>query len=187
MYCVDVFTDTLYEWMRRYNAKKKTGPYGIYYTLETDKKGKNIIIHRVKNSGIKYRIYDKKWERSSDYRTEFFKHYKAPYRCRYCHKKLKRTNVVVDHLIPIGKVKTSTFARTLLYLRGICTVNDYRNLVPACSKCNRKKSDKMGFWIVKGYLGKFKLYWIIRKFVWLGLFVLLFYFISICYVNSILC
>ena len=45
------------------------------------------------------------------------------------------------------------------------SVNDIRNLAPACRDCNSKKSDKMGLWVVRGWLGKYKLYWIILRII----------------------
>lgn len=187
MLCIDLFTDICYDWMAQYHAKQKNGPYGTYYTLEVaNQRDKNKIKSRAKKSGIKYRIYDKKWERSSDYRSDFFKRNKGPFRCRYCNKKLKKNEVVVDHLIPVAKVKKSQFARDLLYIRGISTVNDYRNLVPACAKCNRKKSDQMGFWVIQGMLGRFKIYWILREVLIFISICFLVYLLWMCYTYDLL-
>lgn len=172
--------------MKKYNIKSKPGPYGSYFTIEANAKERKDIERKAKRCGIKYRVYDKKWDRSSDYRSEFFKHNSEPFRCRYCNKKLKKNEVVVDHIIPVGKVKKNSFARTLLYIQGISTVNDYRNLAPACNKCNKKKSDQMGFWIIRGFLGKYRLYWILRKIVIFSLICFTIYLLWICQVHGIL-
>lgn len=47
-------------------------------------------------------------------------------RCFYCGKKLNRGNFTIDHIKPVSKGGEDT----------------YRNLVPACKKCNEEKADK---------------------------------------------
>jgi hypothetical protein len=79
--------------------------------------------------------------------------------------------MVIDHLIPVAKAKVSSYARFCLKLHGITNVNDVRNLVPSCDRCNRKKGAKMGLWVVRGRLGKYKLYWIIRRILIIALIV----------------
>ena len=49
------------------------------------------------------------------------------------------------------------------HLFRIAGVNDVKNLVPACSGCNRKKGAKLGRWITKARLGKHRSYWIARN------------------------
>lgn len=114
----------------------------------------------------KYRLkcvwYKKEWTRSSNYRYTFFRFNKPPYRCRYCNKRLPKGKVEVDHLIPVGMAKKYRFARLLLRIRGIRNVNDSRNLVPSCHRCNERKRDRLAGWYIKGRLGKYKLYWIIK-------------------------
>ena len=109
--------------------------------------------------------YRKEWTRSSNYRYTFFRFNKPPYRCRYCHKRLSKDKVEVDHLIPVGMAKKYGYARFLLRIRGIKNVNDSRNLVPSCHKCNERKRDRIFGWYIRGLLGKYKLYWFIRYFL----------------------
>ena len=71
----------------------------------------------------------------------------------------------MDHLVPVAKAKESIFARTILHLCGITNVNHHRNLVPSCSACNRKKSDKMGLWVIRGAIGRFNIIWTIRDII----------------------
>ena len=106
--------------------------------------------------------YKTEWTRSSNYRYTFFRFYEPPYRCRYCNKRLPKDKVEVDHLIPVGMAKKYRSARFLLRIRGINNVNDVRNLVPSCHRCNEQKRDKLGLWYIKGVLGKYSLYWIIK-------------------------
>ena len=58
--------------------------------------------------------------------------------CAYCFKPVHKSKMEVDHIIP--------------YTRG--GSNHCYNLVAACEKCNGKKTDKTGLWIVRGYFGK---------------------------------
>ena len=48
--------------------------------------------------------------------------------------------LTVDHVIPIQKVQQSDFYKNLLVTCGIDSVNDPKNLAPACEKCNKKKA-----------------------------------------------
>lgn len=45
-------------------------------------------------------------------------------------------------------------------IKGIHNINDVKNLISSCSKCNSRKSDKMGLWIIKGEIGRHFGYWI---------------------------
>lgn len=109
---------------------------------------------------------DPKYLRSNDYRRQFLSaHYgQSTFRCRYCHKKLSVKTLTIDHLIPVDKAKKSFWVRFLLKRLHFTGVNDLRNLVPACSKCNREKSNLLGLWILRGILGKYKAYWVV---VWI--------------------
>ena len=100
------------------------------------------------------------YERASNYRQTFFQRTKGPYRCRYCNKKLSKDKVFVDHIIPVAKTQKTVRAKMMLAMRRCGSVNDIRNLAPACKECNSKKSDKMGIWIIRGWLGKYTTYWI---------------------------
>ena len=105
------------------------------------------------------------YERANNYRQTFFARTQAPYRCRYCNKKLQKNKVVVDHIVPVAKAQKKASARMMLAVKRCGSVNDIRNLAPACRDCNSKKSDKMGLWVVRGWLGKYKLYWIILRII----------------------
>ncbi len=164
-YIVDIYTNRIKWWMKKYNPKEVNGPYGIYYRVKTDHKTSKKICRKAAFRKIKVRAYNKRWSRSTDYRKKFFDYYKPPYRCRYCNKKLNEEKLTVDHIIPVYQVKVNQKARNLLYLFGVSDVNDVRNLAPACFKCNKAKDKKMGLWIIKGYLGKYKWFWTVRKIV----------------------
>lgn len=160
--CIDVYTNQYNDWFDDYEPKLKNGKYGNYYTLKIRKNSLGYIKKQARKKHLKIRVYEACWERSNNYRDNFYKHNKGPYRCRYCRKRLSPKYMQIDHIVPVGQVKKSSYARMLLKIRGIRNVNNYRNLAPSCSKCNRKKSDKLGMWYIKGMFGKYKLFWFIH-------------------------
>lgn len=95
---------------------------------------------------------DIQYERSNNYRKQFFASnkpfFKKYYICSYCGRLLTINQVTVDHLIPIKKVKSkkgffkkveTMIYRKLLKFLKIDNVNDHKNLVVACNRCNSKK------------------------------------------------
>lgn len=148
---------------KRYKLEEKDGKLGMYWiTKVTDSEIKKLE-RLLKRKSIYYKKYKKEWSRSSDYRKQFLAAYQPPYRCRYCNRRLKTEYMEVDHLIPINQVKTKASVRRILAKDGCDDVNDIKNLVPSCHRCNRRKSDKMGIWYIKGKLGKYSWYWAVRK------------------------
>ena len=49
---------------------------------------------------------------------------------------------------------------------NINDVNDPKNLVSACYSCNARKSSKGRWWVIKGFIGKNKKYWIVNILFW---------------------
>lgn len=125
--------------------------------------------------GMKFEINNEFGKRSGDYRDTFFKHYRSRtyslaaalvrnwdtdrgygyYYCAYCGKKTDLKKITVDHIYPVAKVNASTKLQRKLKKLGYENVNDYRNLTPACAKCNKKKGTKLNWWyICRGRLGQ---------------------------------
>lgn len=115
-----------------------------------------------------------KWERSESYRSEFMKlnrgFFGKLYFCVYCGKPITAKNMQVDHHIAINFVKKNPFLKLWFGVNNIFSnifgrllygskwkknkgVNVSYNLLPACKRCNRLKSDKGGFWIIRGMIG----------------------------------
>lgn len=140
-------------------CRKKTKKENYYTYVNKPKKE----IKRLQKENIRYSCYRVEYERASNYRQTFFQRTEGPYRCRYCNKKLPKDKVFVDHIIPVAKTQKSKTARLMLTVRRCGSVNDIRNLAPACRSCNSKKSDKMGIWIIRGWLGKYKIYWVLLR------------------------
>lgn len=145
---------------------------------------------------VKYKAYRKIWAfcekhgipvkidksyavRSSSYRKMFFEKHKPQlgkyYVCAYCGKLLLPENVTVDHLYPIKKARESREIQRKLRKMGIMDINDPRNLVPACAKCNGHKAAKTGLWIFRGQIGRSAPLWIVRKILRICLFLLICY------------
>lgn len=150
---------------------------GRYYTIQYNEKPKRLI-KRLDRYGIYYRWYRSEYERAGNYRQVFFERTKGPYRCRYCHRRLKKAYMQIDHIVPVAAVQRSARARFFLHLEGAENVNSIRNLAPACKKCNKKKLDKMGLWVLRGWLGKYEAYWVIKR-IAIFLFILFLCFFSL--------
>lgn len=142
---IDIFGEPP-SWLK---CEKINGPYGIYYRVRATREEARKITRRLH---VKYRVYEEQWARSADYRKQFLKENPGPWRCAYCGKIIDR--VQVDHVIPVGQTVKNPYARMLLEMRGIENVNDTKNLVPSCAKCNKAKSDHIGLWPLRAYLGK---------------------------------
>lgn len=136
------------------------GPYGIYYKGKVPEDDKKDVQRFLRKNWLRHqRWYESSWDRNSTYRQAFIQNYSGPMRCRYCNRKITKKNMEVDHLIPVAKAKKGGFARQMLKEKGITNVNDVRNLVPSCRRCNRRKGSKMGLWYIRGALGKYPVYW----------------------------
>lgn len=162
-YRTEVYTDKYQDWMDFYNPSLIMTPYGSYYRLTYEKEDLKTVRKHLKRRHLRSRTFQKRWDRSSNYRKQFFAANPPPYKCRYCGKPLDKDQVQIDHIIPVAKTKYSSHARDILEIRGIHDVNDVRNLAPCCRKCNARKESKMGVWLFKAWLGNHDWYWKIRR------------------------
>lgn len=142
-----------------------TGKYtGVWQKETSDEKELNKW-RRFCGRKFSCRIYQKELhERGKTYREDFFReHPEEVYHCAYCGRKLKKETLVVDHLIPVQKAKTSRYWQK--YLRKHCegNVNHPNNLVGACRKCNAKKGAKTSFWVLRGKIGRHYEVWLCVK------------------------
>lgn len=136
---------------------------------------------------LRFQINNSFGKRSSNYRQEFFIHYppykKDKYFCSYCGKVISKNNLTVDHLYPVHIVNKSSYYQAKLMAMGALSVNDYKNLVPACKKCNSKKSSKIQGWVWRGKIGRIQSLWPIRKFIKFLTIIILLSFIIWLYIN----
>jgi len=99
------------------------------------------------------------WRDSNNYRRQYFD--KNPgmlgilYFCSQCTRPMTRNSkrLQVDHIVPPSRFATRRETRTKVkntsFMARQLNKVDW-NLVSICDKCNRRKSDKMGLYTVKG-------------------------------------
>ena len=96
-------------------------------------------------------------ERSYGYRNDFIDEgptFGKYWLCAYCGKLLTEKTLTVDHLIPVAQARDSSFTEWYMKRHGYKTINDKRNLVAACERCNKRKGKQTGFWIIRGRIGR---------------------------------
>lgn len=114
---------------------------------------------KAKADRFEVRAVPVEYTRSSSCRRRFLEATEGPYRCRYCNRELGDREVKVDHVVSVGYAQRSAIARGLLHLIGASDVNDLANLAPACARCNDRKGDKGGLWLLRGFLGRYRAWW----------------------------
>ncbi len=152
-----------YRAFRRFLSVRRTGKNMYRVQAEEQQLRKVRRICRRRHYEL-VRTYPENRGRSDSYRQAFLRHYPRPfggYRCRYCHRRLSDRKLMIDHIYPVYRAKTGN--GFWLRLLGIDDVNDIRNLAPACRRCNTKKGRSAGIWILRAILGKYELYWIVRR------------------------
>ncbi|HAG66010.1 MAG TPA: hypothetical protein DCL51_09785 [Ruthenibacterium lactatiformans] len=109
--------------------------------------------------------------RSEDYRTRYIADHpgwrKKWYMCPYCGRFVTRDKMQVDHIISIDLANRQPLYRWLVPKEGI---NSEKNLTAACEKCNLKKSNRGGWWIVRAKLGHgwYALMWVLLIMLTMG-------------------
>lgn len=116
------------------------------------------------------------FRRSSDYREIFFHAHPGfgkgeHYFCSYCGHLMNKDKTTVDHLIAVDTVQKSNAAKGILKHFGIENVNDSKNLVPACMRCNQRKGKKTGLWVLRGLIGSHAGFWFVFWPIFLSCFI----------------
>ena len=127
----------------------------------------NKIKRYCEDEHLKFKLSNSLGNRNSDCRRIFFKNVKPQvlgkyYICAYCGKLRTKDNITVDHIYPVKKSADSIKYQNKMRRRGIDNINDPKNLIAACRKCNLKKSSSTGVWIIKAKLGRYKYLWYLR-------------------------
>lgn len=164
-----------------YKYRRKLSDFGLRFEngkwrLQTSDENLEDTIYRFcRRKHLHFESIKDKYVRSNDYRKNFMKQYKKHdgifYRCAYCGKKLQAHQMTVDHIISIDKVQHSAKYRLYMKLFGLNSINDTRNLAPACEKCNKSKSNKVRGYLIQGMTGRTYRGVIIRRWVKFFLFV----------------
>lgn len=104
---------------------------------------------------------EQNWRNSNDYRKEYFDKNRGIggvlYICSQCFTPmLNRSKIQADHIIPpsrfVNRVETRNGTKNTNMLSRM--LNHSFNIVAICSKCNLKKSNKMGLVTLKGITAK---------------------------------
>ena len=98
--------------------------------------------------------------RSDTYRTNYIRAHpglkvagKYWYICSYCGRIISREKMQVDHVLAIELARRNVFYRMFAPSQKFGGINSLRNLCASCPKCNNRKSNLGGWWIVKGHIG----------------------------------
>lgn len=169
--CIKVYSRRRIPWRIKRKLRNKFG--GTY--LPSERKFscpyENLtgVIKFCKRHNLIYKVENEFSVRSTDYRDTFFKT-KAPtignfYFCSYCGRLVHKDNLTVDHLYPVDKAQKNIRLQKHLQRKGLSSINDIKNLVPACASCNSKKRAKMGLWVVKGEIGRIQKLWYVRHLI----------------------
>ena len=171
---------------RRYKYKFRL--YGLKwngidaFVVRLNKKNYAALSYYCAGKHLKIYINNEYGTRSFDYRKRFFDAnppvIRNMYFCAYCGRLRRKRDITIDHLYPVGCAKKSIKLQKKLSNMGIENINDIKNLVPACERCNKSKSNRMGAWIVKGKIGRHPMIWVARHFLRIIIF------ISICLIIS---
>ena len=151
----------------RKNLKRKGLSWdGIeYHGMVSKNRLKKLQLY-ADEEGLTFRIDNELGRRRADYRRRYFSSHPPDignrYICVYCGKWMTRENTTVDHLYPVGRTARDLKLQKKLAAKGIQNINDPKNLVAACKRCNDRKKDSMRLWILRGRLGRLKWLWGVR-------------------------
>lgn len=153
-------------WRQQFALKRlKLHDNGDTFSGVLTKRQKDKLIDYCKKNHIRYHI-DNDFGKRNNYRAIYFESNRPVignrYFCAYCGILISRRNVTVDHIYPVHLADTDFKTQRMLSRKGWKSINDVRNLVAACRKCNSRKSDKTGLWILRGKIGKSSTLWILR-------------------------
>lgn len=115
-----------------------------------------------------------KFERSEDYRSRYIAAHpgwrRKWYLCPYCGRFVTKDRMQVDHIVSIDLANRQPFYRWLVPKEGI---NSEANLTASCEKCNLKKSNRGGWWIVRAKVGRvwYAAMWVLLALLTVGILV----------------
>lgn len=152
-------------WWKEFNRIQKE--YSVYYEKKKcTGREKRRMEHFCARKGLSFTAVPTQYTRSSDYRRRYFAAHRPlrgnRYRCAYCGRKKKKEKITIDHIFPVHAMEQMPAVRRRAALLGIHGVNDLKNLCTACERCNQKKGTQMGWWIMRGFLGRKEWYWKLR-------------------------
>lgn len=151
-------------WWKRYIFNPRSNGRG-FYEKDCSKWEKNKMFHFCRRRKLSLDAVPTQYTRSRNYRNEFLqkiKQYPGDTGARTAEENWQGE----DHnrpYFPVHCMEEYPAVRRRAALFGIRGSNDLKNLVPACRRCNLRKGTQMGWWIIKGFLGRTWWYWPVRK------------------------
>ncbi len=150
--------------LRRFGLRKDR--YGGYAGTVPSRRKLEKLRAYCEQKQLYFRINNAYGKRSGSYRSRFFASHRPVffgfYFCAYCGKLLPKSKVSVDHLYPVGSASRDPDMQKFLKKKHLSGINDPKNLVPACRRCNQEKGQKMDGWIRKGRIGRHQWVWLLR-------------------------
>lgn len=146
---------------------KKRMDRGEYYAKDVKTEGEcKFWVRKGDRKRLHSIVIDMNLNRSSTYRKKLIQSWKeehGSFWCVYCGRSLSESEMEVEHIISIASVHKNKRLRKAVskYSDG---VNDTKNLVPSCRRCNRKLKGASSsvFWRFRARLGRRKEYWMFR-------------------------
>ncbi|MBR1471757.1 MAG: HNH endonuclease [Lachnospiraceae bacterium] len=137
-------------WLRGFSYERSTEAW----VRPVGELGVRRYIRYAKARGLRYELLDKNLQRNTVYKARWVREnppFLGMYLCTYCGRIVLAKNITVDHIVSVGRAKTS-----LRYSRSGRDVNDIRNLCGACRDCNTVKEAKGGLWVLRGKIFRHK-------------------------------
>lgn len=162
MYVLELYSERETFFIRRYFSKDREN----VFVFKGDKEECLSLQRKARRRGYKTNVFADKFNRTNNYRQIFFdsRPGQTMFRCAYCGRIYSKNHITVDHVVPIYAAKRYFQARTLLKIQKCDGVNDLKNLVPACRRCNYKKGHRFSFiYSLRAIYGENDWYW---KMVW---------------------
>lgn len=161
MYNVEIITGRRFPFDKFQGVKQVSAKKYLIKNL-TKKEAKRFVRKARLHLFYAY-YYDQIWERGKGYKKKWIiKNPADTYRCVYCHRKIPYKSITIDHVVPIHAAKQSRILQYILKARGFDNIDDERNLVPSCWRCNSLKGKSTSMiWIIKAFLGRYTFYWIL--------------------------
>lgn len=122
--------------------------------------------------GLRVELVPDEYIRDNKYRDNYFRVFPSDvYRCVYCGKILPKEKITIDHIFPVNKANTKA-GRKYIKKNDLSGINDIRNLVPCCKRCNSKKRTKTGIWLIRAKIGQKGIIWDIWAIVRNSIFII---------------
>lgn len=158
-------------WHRTYRHRQELHTLGYMFdpkAKDWKKRADGISIEEAKALCRKYKfelfLDVPQYRRNSTYRNTYFDSHpglfgRDLFLCSYCGMLFHKNQLHIDHIFSVRSIQRSSFLKWLLTKMGIDDVNDPKNLTAACARCNERKGEKGGLWILRGYIGQHPGFW----------------------------